>query len=84
MVDKLIKLVRQGFETILDSRRSNYTYELPSYLSLAFSMFHLKDSSLSSFRNKFSVRAENLDRVYGVKSWPGDTAIRENIDEVNP
>ncbi|MEM6965122.1 MAG: hypothetical protein AAF573_10165, partial [Bacteroidota bacterium] len=64
--------------------RSNYTYELPSYLSLAFSMFHLKDSSLSSFRNKFSVQAENLDQVYGVKSLPGDTAIRENIDEVNP
>ena len=84
MVDKLIKLVRNGFEAIKDKRKENYTYNLPSYLSLAFSMFHLKDPSLSSFRDKFSVRAENLDRVYGVSILPGDTAIRESIDKVNP
>ena len=84
MVDKLIKLVRSGFEAIKDNRKENYTYELPSYLNLAFSMFHLKDPSLSAFRDKFSVRAENLDQVYGVKTLPGDTAIRKSIDKVNP
>lgn len=84
MADKLIKLVKKGFEAITDGRKENYSYELPSYLSLAFSMFHLKDPSLSAFRDKFSVRAENLDRVYGVTALPGDTAIRKSIDEVNP
>jgi len=84
MVDKLIKLVKKGFEAIKDSRTENYSYELASYLSLAFAMFHLKDSSLSGFRDKFEVRAENLDRVYGVKTLPGDTAIRKSIDQIEP
>lgn len=84
MVDRLINLIKTGFNVITDSRRDNSSYELSNNLSLAFSMFHLKDSSLSAFRNKFSVRAENLDRVYGVSTLPGDTALRESIDEVNP
>lgn len=84
MIDKLIKLLRDGFETVTDGRRQNYSYELSNMLSLAFAMFHLKDSSLSSFRNEFDVRAENLLRVYGVDKLPGDTAIREALDQVNP
>ena len=84
MVDKLIKLVKTGFAAITDGRKENYSYALPSYLGLAFAMFHLKDPSLSAFRDKFSVRAENLDRVYGVTALPGDTAIRKSIDEVDP
>jgi hypothetical protein len=44
----------------------------------------LKDSSLSSFREQYSVRAENLERVYGVKILPGNIALRESIDEVAP
>lgn len=81
----MIKLVRTGFETLTDIRKDNISYELLSYLNLAFSMFHLKDASLSEYRNKFSVRAENLERVYGVTTLPGDTTItiRESIDEVN-
>jgi len=53
-------------------------------LSLAFAMFHLKDSSLSAFREQFSVRAENLNQVYGVDELPGNTALRESIDLVPP
>jgi len=67
-----------------DPRRNNISYELPSLLSLAFAMFHLKDASLSSFREQFSIRSENLQRVYGVDILPGDTAIRQGIDEINP
>jgi len=84
MIDKLIKLVRGGFQLVHDPRRNNLSYELPNLLSLAFAMFHLKDSSLSSFKEQFSIRSENLHRVYGVNILPGDTAIREGIDEVNP
>ena len=47
-------------------------------------MFHLKDASLSSFKEQFSVRAENLERVYGVVALPGDTALREGVDKVAP
>ena len=84
MIDKLIKLVRKGLDKIPDSRRNNLTYPLSTMLNLAFSMFHLKDCSLSSFREQYSVRAENLDRVYGVKQLPGSVALRESIDEVDP
>lgn len=83
-VDSIIKLVRKGFEKVKDPRKNNKTYQLTDLLSLAFAMFSLKDESLSSFRNQFSVRAENLKRVYGVEALPGDTALREGLDEVNP
>ena len=84
MIDKIIQQVRGGFAKVKDRRRNNLTYDLPNLLSLAFAMFHLKDDSLSSFKDHFSVRAENLKRVYGVNVLPGDTAIREGIDQVNP
>jgi hypothetical protein len=84
MIDQLIKLVRAGFDEVTDPRRDNYRYDLGNMLGLAFAMFHLKDSSLTSFREQFSVRVENLERVYGVNSLPGSIAIRESIDEVNP
>jgi hypothetical protein len=84
MIDKIIKLVREGFEQVSDPRRNNSSYKMADLLSLAYAMFHLKDSSLSAFREQFSVRAENLGRVYGVEVLPGDTALREGIDEVPP
>lgn len=84
MVDKLIDLLKNGFAQIQDSRRSNQKYNLGEMLSLSFSMFHLKDSSLSSYREQYSVRAENLARIYGVRVLPGDTALREAIDMVEP
>lgn len=84
MIDSIIQLVLNGFSKITDPRDNNKTYELTGLLNLAFAMFSLKDSSMSSFRNQFSVRAENLERVYGVRDLPGDTALREGLDEVNP
>lgn len=84
MIDKLISLLGKGFDQIADHRRNNQSYDLSSYLKLSLAMFHLKDPSLSAFRNSFDVRADNLERVYGVNVLPGDTAIREAIDEVKP
>ncbi len=84
MVDKLIKLVRDGFEQISDPRDNNTSYPISNLLSLGFSMFHLKDSSLSSYREQFDVRSENLERVYGVTALAGDTALREGIDQIDP
>lgn len=84
MIDNLISLLGCGFDQIVDHRRSNQSYDLSSYLKLSLAMFHLKDPSLSAFRNSFDVRTDNLKRVYGVEVLPGDTAIREAIDEVKP
>ena len=84
MIDSVLKLVQVGFSKIKDPRKKNTSYKLTDLLNLAFAMFSLKDSSLSSFREQFSVRAENLERVYGVTELPGDTALREGLDEVSP
>jgi len=84
MIDSLIKLVRKGLKQVKDPRRNNISYDLSGLLNLGFAIFHLKDSSLSSFREQYSVRAENLERVYGVKELPGNIALRESIDEVAP
>ncbi len=80
----MIALMRSGFERVKDTRRNNLTYSMPNLLSLAFAMFSLKDSSLSTFREQFDVRAKNLERIYGVTELPGDTALRESIDQVSP
>lgn len=84
MIDSVFKIVRDGFENVREPRQENFTYSMPKLLNLSFAMFSLKDASLSSFRGQFDVRAENLERVYGVTELPGDTALREGIDEVAP
>lgn len=84
MIDTVIELMLVGFSKVVDPRKHNKTYILSDLLGIAFAMFSLKDSSLSSFRNQYDVRAENLERIYGVTSLPGDTALREGLDEVNP
>ena len=84
MIDKILKLVRDGLKAVQDPRKENYSYPMPNLLNLAFAMLSLKDPSLSSFREQFDVRAENLRRVYGVTELPGDTAFREGVDEVDP
>jgi len=84
MIDKVIQSIRAGFDKITDTRRNNLSYPLADMLSLAFAVFHLKDPSLSFFKEKYDVRAENLKRVYGINSLPGDTALRQSIDQVKP
>ena len=84
MIDKIILGIVNGLECVSDPRRNNSRYKLSNLLKIGYAMFHLKDSSLSSFKEQYSVRAENLERVYGITELPGDTALREGIDEVNP
>lgn len=84
MIDKLIKQVTAGLSEIPDHRADNTTYTLSNLLNTGFAMFSLKDSSLSSFREQYPVRSENLKRVYDVEALPCDSAFREGIDGVNP
>lgn len=84
MIDKLIKLVREGFGKIGDHRRNNSSYELVDLLSTGFAVFSLKDPSISSFREHFPVRQENLRRIFGIQNLPADTALREGLDGVRP
>ena len=82
MVNDLLKKLKATFCSIPDHRRSNSSYALGDTLMAAFAMFHLKDESLLSFRDKFDSRKENLARVYGVKDICEDTALRKSLDGI--
>jgi len=84
MIDKLIGLLRSGFEEVVDTRSSNRSYSLSDMLSIGYAMFSLKDPSLASFREQYTLRSQNLRQIYGIESLPGDTALRESLDEVCP
>ena len=84
MIDELIQLVRDGFKSIKDHRQYNSTYSLGDLLSAGFAVFSLKDPSLLAFRQQFATRSENLKRIYGIGQIPGDTALREGLDGVDP
>jgi hypothetical protein len=84
MIDNLIQLIRQGFETVKDHRSANSSYELADLLSAGFAMFSLKDPSLLIFRKQISKRRENLERVFGITNIPEDTALRKGLDKVKP
>jgi len=84
MIDELIKLVREGFKSIKDHRKYNFTYSLEDLLSAGFAIFSLKDPSLLAFREQYPMRSENLKRIYGIDQIPADTALREGPDGVAP
>lgn len=84
MMDELITLVRKGFMSIEDHRKYNSTYALSDLLSAGFAIFSLKDPSLFAFRQQFATRSDNLKRIYGIQQIPGDTALREGLDGVDP
>ncbi len=84
MIDDLIRRVGNQFAKIKDHRASNSSYYLSDSLKGALAMFSLKDRSLLLFRQRFDQRQENLKRIYGLEQIPGDNAMRESIDGVDP
>lgn len=86
MMDKLVTKITGLFGGIKDHRRAgcNATYKLRDSLCAAFAMFSLKDPSLLSFREAYPHRDQNLKRLYHIENIPGDTAMREGIDGVDP
>ena len=84
MVDKTILQLRTRFQTIPDHRRSNNRYALDDLLMTGFAMFFLKDPSLRQYREQFPMREANLRRIFGITCLPGDTALREGLDGIDP
>ncbi len=82
--DSLINLVRSEFSTIEDNRDENKSHQLDDILMSAFAMFSLKSPSLLAFQNDYSTEYKNLHSVYKISKIPGDTAMREAIDEIAP
>lgn len=84
IIDKLIKSVRTCFDGVQDPRSENSTYTFSNLLNMGFAMFHLKDPTLSAYKEQYDVRSDNLRRVYGVEHLVGDTAFREGVDKLIP
>jgi hypothetical protein len=80
--DALFRLVRSGFDTILDHRSPDAEVSLTDALMSAFAMFSLKSPSLLAFDKE---RSEgNLATIYGMQRVPCDTYMREILDRVSP
>lgn len=83
-MDDLIARLRASFSQIPDHRRNNSKYSLVDYLMTGFAMFSLKDPSLRFYVEQFPQREENLRRIFGIECLPGDTALREGLDGIEP
>jgi hypothetical protein len=80
--DTLLGMLRSAFADIADHRAENRGIPLPDALMSAFALFSLKSPSLLAFDKE---RTEgNLQRVYGIKYVPCDTAMREILDPLAP
>ena len=83
MFSSLILLLKSHFDGIVDKRRVNKHYSLSDSLLCAFAMFSLKDPSLHLFRTRYDQREANLKRIFLVENPPGDSALRESIDQID-
>jgi hypothetical protein len=81
--DALTHLLRQRFEAFADSRPSP-SFPLADTLMAGPALFCLKDPSLLAFCSRAG--DHNLCSVFGLKTIPSDTQMREIIieDEVHP
>ena len=80
--DALFGWLRPGFADIADHRLGNPDIALTDALLATFALCSLKSPSLLAFDQE---RTEgNLQRVYGLKRVPCDTAMREILDPVKP
>ena len=69
---------------IPDTRQaSKSSYSLHDCYMSGFALFFLQDPSLLEFKRRFQNRIQrnNLSTVFGVRDIPGDTQLREVVDE---
>jgi hypothetical protein len=79
--DALIHRVRKRFETVAEQRRCP-SFPLADTLMAGLAVFSLKDPSLLAFCSR--AKDHNLGTVFGLKTIPSDTQMREILDEVQP
>lgn len=83
MIDNLLLQLKARFSGIVDKRPGlQVQYSLADVLMSGVALFSLKDSSLLQFITRFKERSGNLKRLFHVKKCPGDTALRQILDEV--
>jgi hypothetical protein len=80
----LLEVLRESLRHIPDTRQAaKAAYTLPDCYMSGFAMFFLQDPSLLEFQRRFqhTVQRNNLSTVFGVRRIPGDSQLREVIDE---
>lgn len=82
--DALFHTMKNGFSNIQDDRPGNVEHCLTDALMSGFAMFSLKDPSLLAFDERRSAGSHNLMSIYGMRSIPSDTSMREILDTVDP
>jgi hypothetical protein len=82
--DALFAAMRTGFSTIQDHRPGEVQHSLADTLMAGFAMFSLKDPSLLAFDERRLAGPHNLRTIYGMKSIPCDTSMREILDGIDP
>jgi len=85
---RLIGILKNGFEKIKETREfsRNPEIRIADCFMSCFAMFSLKWPSLLQYQEnirKGFVR-QNLNKLYGIKTPPSDTYMRERLDEINP
>jgi hypothetical protein len=79
--DALVQLARRAFEKLPDRRRCP-AFSLADTLMACLAIFSLKDPSLLAFCSR--ALDHNLRSVFGLRTIPSDTQIREILDLVHP
>jgi hypothetical protein len=83
--DALFNTMRTGFAGLRDHRAGNVSHTLADALMAGFAMFSIiKDPSLLVFDERRYSGPHNLMTIYGMKSIPFDTSMREILDGVDP
>jgi len=86
--EKLLGILSAKGDTLPDSRKNgrNFRYPLKDVLKCAFAVFFFQYPSLLDFQRKMEDerRRSNMASIFEVHKIPGDTQIRNILDEVAP
>ena len=83
--DSLYSRCRAFYGGLKDWRRANISIKLPDFLMSAMAMFSLKYPSLLSLdRGRTQKEELNLKKMFGIKTIPSDSSMRETLDEISP
>jgi hypothetical protein len=82
--DALFDTMRTGFAGLSNHRAGNVSHTLADALMAGFAMFSIKNPSLLVFDERRYSGPHNLMTIYGMKSIPCDTSMREILDGVDP
>jgi hypothetical protein len=79
----LLDCLADEVKTLPDARREDrIQHGLADFYLSAFAMFYMQDSSLLEFQRRVEeqVQRNNLRTVFGIKTIPSDTQLREILD----